>query len=64
MLHTPHRNSGSSRYCGPTAIMCVTGERGSDVVAAVRKARGNPLTEDGRPTDNGVVTIPVRFNLG
>jgi hypothetical protein len=39
-LYTPHRNSGSSRYCGPTAIMAVTGCKGSDVSDAIRQARG------------------------
>lgn len=40
-LHTPNRNSGSSRYCGPTAIMTVTGRLGSEVRDAVRQARGD-----------------------
>lgn len=40
-LHTPNQNSGSSRYCGPTAIMAVTGCLGSDVRDAVRQARGD-----------------------
>lgn len=40
-LHTPHRNAGSSRYCGPTAIMAVTGAPGSAVKDAIRQARGN-----------------------
>ena len=47
-LYTPHRNSGSSRYCGPTAIMAVTGCKGSDVSAAIRQARGFIL-DAGRP---------------
>lgn len=42
-LYTPHRNAGSSRYCGPTAIMAVTGCSGSDVSAAIRQARGHIL---------------------
>jgi hypothetical protein len=41
VLHTPHRDSGSSRYCGPTAIMSVTGLRGSIVRDAVRQLRGD-----------------------
>lgn len=41
MLHTPNQNSGSSRYCGPTAIMSITGCAGSDVRDAVRQARGD-----------------------
>lgn len=40
-LHTPNQNSGSSRYCGPTAIMAVTGLPGSEVRDAVRQARGD-----------------------
>lgn len=40
-LFTPNQNSGSSRYCGPTAIMAVTGCLGSDVRDAVRQARGD-----------------------
>lgn len=47
MLHTPHRNSGSSRYCGPTAMMCVTGLPGSVIVDAVRQVRGNILSASG-----------------
>lgn len=39
-LHTPHRDAGSSSYCGPTAIMAVTGLRGSVVRDAIRQARG------------------------
>lgn len=41
MLRTPNQNTGSSRYCGPTAIMAVTGLPGSDVRDAVRQARGD-----------------------
>lgn len=41
MLHTPHRDTGSSRYCGPTAIMAVTGLRGSEVRDAIRQFRGD-----------------------
>lgn len=41
MLYTPKRNAGSSRYCGPTAIMAVTGLPGSDVVDAIRQVRGD-----------------------
>lgn len=40
-LHTPNKNPGSSRYCGPTAIMAVTGLPGSDVRDAVRQVRGD-----------------------
>lgn len=40
-LYTPNQNSGSSRYCGPTAIMAVTGCLGSDVRDAVRQVRGD-----------------------
>jgi hypothetical protein len=46
-LHTPHRNAGSSRYCGPTAIMAVTGVAGSDIVDAVRQVRGDILSASG-----------------
>jgi hypothetical protein len=38
-LHVPHRNSGSSRYCGPTAIMAITSLPGSDIRAAINQAR-------------------------
>lgn len=47
MLHTPHRNSGSSRYCGPTAIMAITGLRGSEVRDAIRQTRGNIMSAAG-----------------
>ena len=47
-LFTPHRNSGSSRYCGPTDIMAVTGCKGSDVSSAIRQARGHIL-DSGTP---------------
>lgn len=40
-LYTPNQNSGSSRYCGPTAIMAITGLPGSEVRDAVRQARGD-----------------------
>lgn len=41
MLFTPIRNSGSSRFCGPTAIAAVTGISGSEVRDAIRQARGD-----------------------
>lgn len=41
MLHTPIRNTGSSRFCGPTAIAAVTGLQGNDIRDAIRQARGD-----------------------
>lgn len=46
-LFTPHRNTGSSRFCGPTAIMAITGLPGSDVRDAIRQARGNIMSAAG-----------------
>lgn len=46
-LYTPHVNTGSSRFCGPTAIMAVTGLPGSDVRDAIRQARGNIMSRGG-----------------
>jgi hypothetical protein len=47
MLYTPNYNTGSSRFCGPCAIMAVTGEAGSDVRDAVRQARGDIRSDSG-----------------
>ena len=46
-LFTPNYNTGSSRFCGPTAIMAVTGEPGSVVRDAIRQSRGDIRSRSG-----------------
>lgn len=64
MLSCQVTSRGAVQAC---AILTETPEDYGFGAAALRLSRYfllRPLTQDGRPTDNGVVTIPVRFNLG
>src|SRR3954468_21021638 len=45
MLHTPR---GAGRFCGPTAMMAVTGASWPEVSDAIHEARGRRMTAAGR----------------
>lgn len=47
MLFTPHKDKNSRFFCGPTALMAITGIPGTVVREAVREARGNPTKTNG-----------------